>query len=146
MDYRIEIAVRQKWTDARAESVKRGIQNILAITGVEEIRTRDVFTISADINDEQAKKIAQELANPVTQQWTVGQSAAADNIDFDFIIAVGFRPGVTDNVARTAHEAIGDIIGRKLSKAEQVFSSVEYLVKASSLNRADMEKIGKDLL
>ena len=51
MDYRIEIAVRQKWTDARAESVKRGIQNILAITGVEEIRTRDVFTISADINE-----------------------------------------------------------------------------------------------
>lgn len=146
MDYRIEIAVRQKWTDARAESVKRGIQNILAITGVEEIRTRDVFTISAEINEEQAKKIAQELANPVTQQWTVGQSSAADNIDFDFIIAVGYRPGVTDNVARTAHEAIGDIIGRKLSKAEQVFSSVEYLVKAASLTRADMEKIGKGLL
>ncbi len=144
MDYRIEIAVRQKWTDARAESVKRGIKNILGICGIEDLRTRDVFTISADIDDCQAERIAKELANPVTQEWCVGQSK--DNQDFDFMIAVGFRPGVTDNVARTAHEAIGDIIGRKLSKAEQVFSSVEYLVKAPALTRADMEKIGKDLL
>lgn len=146
VDYRIEIAVKQQWTDARAESVKRGIRNILGISGVEELRTRDVFTISADIDDTQVQAIAKELANPVTQQWTVGQSKLEDSIDFDFIIAVGFRPGVTDNVARTAHEAIGDIIGRKLSKAEQVFSSVEYLVKASALTRADMEKIGKNLL
>ena len=144
MDYRIEIAVRQKWTDARAESVKRGIVNILGITGVESLRTRDVFTIAADIDNAQAEMIAKELANPVTQQWTVGQSALEDGIDF--IIAVGFRPGVTDNVARTAHEAIGDIIGRKLSKAEQVFSAVEYLIKASTLTRTDMERIGKDLL
>jgi len=146
MDYRIEIAVRRKWTDARAESVKRGIKNVLGIQGVAEIRSRDVFTVSADIDRTQAEKIARELANPVTQQWTVGQSALADCIDFDFIIAVGYRPGVTDNVARTAHEAIGDIIGRKLRKDEQVFSSVEYLVKAPGMTREDMEKIGTGLL
>ena len=146
MDYRIEIAVRRKWTDARAESVKRGIRNVLGIQGVEEIRTRDVFTVCADIDRPQAETIAKELANPVTQEWTVGQSAPEDGLDFDFIIAVGYRPGVTDNVARTAHEAIGDIIGRKLRKDEQVFSSVEYLVKAPGMTREDMEKIGTGLL
>lgn len=146
MDYRIEIAVRRKWTDARAESVKRGIRNVLGMQGVEEIRTRDVFTVCADIDRPQAETIAKELANPVTQEWTVGQSAPEDGLDFDFIIAVGYRPGVTDNVARTAHEAIGDIIGRKLRKDEQVFSSVEYLVKAPGMTREDMEKIGTGLL
>ncbi len=146
MDYRIEIAVKQKWTDSRSESVKRGIKNILGLEGIEDLHSRDVFTVSADITPEQVEKIARELANPVTQEWHVGMSSLENTPAFDFIIVVGYRPGVTDNVARTAHEAIGDIIGRKLSKQEQVFSSVEYLVKAPGLSVDDMNKIGKNLL
>ncbi len=143
MDHRIEIGVRSKWRDARAESVDRNIQNILGISGVKKLRTRDVFTVSADIDEVQALAAAQAIANPVTQEYRLGQSGAEG---YDFIIAVGFKPGVTDNVARTAHEAIGDVIGRKLRKDEQVFSSVEYLISAPELSAADMEKIGKDLL
>lgn len=148
MDYRIEIAVKRKWRDARAEAVARGIRNVLHLSGVEEIRTRDVFTICADITPDQAEKIAREFSNPVTQEWIVGQSpvATAGEEAFDWLIAVGFRPGVTDNVARTAHEAIGDIIGRKLRKEEQVFSSVEYLLKAKDLSRESIEGIGSGLL
>ena len=144
MDYRIEIAGKPQWRDSRAEAVLRDVKNILGIQSVESIRTRDVFTVCADITPEQAERIAQELANPVTQTGLVGQTPV-DAVEFDYLIAVGYRPGVTDNVARTAHEALGDIIGRKLSKAEQVFSSVEYLVKGD-LTAEQQKQIGFDLL
>ena len=145
MDYRIENVGKPQWRDARAESVLKDIQNILGISGVQSIRSRSVFTVCADITPEQAEKVAREFANPVTQDAFVGQSDISTWPDFDFLIVVGYRPGVTDNVARTAHEAIGDIIGRKLTKQEEVFSSVEYMIKGA-LSQDQLSRIGRDLL
>ncbi len=145
MDYRIELIGKPQWCDARAESVLRGIRDILGIQNVESIRTRSVYTVSADITPEQAEKVAHELANPVTQTSFVGQSPVSTWPEFDYMITVGFRPGVTDNVGRTAHEAIGDIIGRKLTKQEQVFSSIEYMMKGA-LTPEQAQMIGTELL
>ena len=116
MDYRIEIAVKPEWHDARGEAALMKINDFLQ-EHVDSIRTRDVFTVSADITKEQAEKIAEELANPVLQYHRVGETAPGEIFDFDWVVAVGFRPGVTDNVGRTAREAVGDIIGRKLTGA-----------------------------
>ena len=67
MDYRIEIAGKPQWRDSRAEAVLRDVKNILGIQSVESIRTRDVFTVCADITPEQAERIAQELANIIVK-------------------------------------------------------------------------------
>ena len=40
--------------------------------------------------------------------------------DFDILIEVGFRPGVTDNAGRTAREAVQYITGRKFTADEAV--------------------------
>lgn len=146
MDFRIEIAVKAKWRDARAQSVIRGIRDFLHAGGIEDVRTRDVFTVSADITKPQAEKIAAELTNPVTQEWEINGSGMSKSFDFDWVVAVGFRPGVTDNVGRTAREAVGDIIGRKLAESEYLFSSVEYLFKASSMTHDSVLKIARGLL
>ena len=145
MDYRIEIAVKPEWHDARGEAALKKINDFLH-GNVEKIRTRDVFTVSADITKEQAEKIAAELANPVLQDHRVGESAPGQPFDFDWIVAVGFRPGVTDNVGRTAREAVGDIIGRKLSRSEDVYSSVEYMFTAKDLTRGQVETIAHGVL
>ena len=145
MDYRIEIAVKPEWHDARGEAALKKINDFLH-GDVEKIRTRDVFTVSADITQEQAEKIAAELANPVLQDHRVGESAPGQPFDFDWIVAVGFRPGVTDNVGRTAREAVGDIIGRKLSRSEDVYSSVEYMFTAKNLSREQVETVAHGVL
>jgi len=145
MDFRIEISVKAQWSDSRGQSVMRTIRNFTGLDVVEDLRTRDVFTVCADITREEAERIARELANPVTQDWVIGETKNPP-IQYDFLAAVGFRPGVTDNVARTAHEAIGDIIGRKLRKDEQVFSSVEYLFKAPSLTKERLLGIARSVL
>ena len=72
MDFRIEIAVKSKWSDSRAQSVLRSIKNFTGSDTVKGLRTRDVFTISADIDKVQAESIARELSNPVTQEYFIG--------------------------------------------------------------------------
>ena len=145
MDFRIEITVKSNWSDSRAESVLRTIKSFTGRDDIKEIRTRDVFTVCADITEEDAQRIGKELANPVTQKAEVG-STSDMGFDYDYIVAVGFKPGVTDNVARTAHEGIGDIIGRKLRKDEQVFSSIEYFMKAPGLSKEDVADITRKVL
>ena len=145
MDFRIEIAVKNKWSDARAQAVLRSIRSFTSSDAVRDLRTRDVFTISADIDAEQAEAIARELSNPVTQEWHIGETVEP-GFAYDYIAAIGFKPGVTDNVARTAHEAIGDIIGRKLRKDEMVFSSIEYLFQAPALSKEEVGAIARGVL
>ncbi|MCP3964909.1 MAG: phosphoribosylformylglycinamidine synthase [Lentisphaerae bacterium] len=143
MNYRIEITPLRKWRDSRGESVKKQITDFLNIN-VDQVWTRDVYTVSADINDEQAAAVARDLANPVLQSGTVGESLPEQNADW--LVSVGFKPGVTDNVGRSAKEAVGDIIGRKLRDDEKVFSSVEYMLYGDNLAKGNVEHIARDLL
>ena len=145
MDFRIEIAVKNKWSDARAQAVLRSIKSFTSSDAVKGLRTRDVFTVCADIDAKQAETIARELSNPVTQEWHIGETADP-GFAYDYLAAIGFKPGVTDNVARTAHEAIGDIIGRKLRKDEMVFSSIEYLFRAPALTKEEIVSIARGVL
>ncbi len=140
--YRIEISPLGNWRDVRGERVRRQIREFLKLN-VRKVVTRDVFTVCADISDAEARAAAEEIANPILQKGIVGETRGTG---CDWLISVGFRPGVTDNVGRTAHEAVGDVVGRKLSDEEQVFSSVEYLLYAPGLSRKDVERIGWDLL
>ena len=74
MNYRIEVASRREWHDARAEKVKKQICDFLGIK-VDVVRTRDVYTVSADINLADAARIAEYLTNPVLQVSRVGGNA-----------------------------------------------------------------------
>jgi phosphoribosylformylglycinamidine synthase len=143
MNCRIEISPLPQWRDSRGEGIKKQITDFFGLD-ISSIRTRDVYTISAEIDNNDAQKIVSGLANPVLQSGAVGDNGQA--LTCDWIIAVGFKPGVTDNVGRSAKQAISDILGRKLNENEYVFSSVEYLIKSNQLERDDIEHIAKDLL
>lgn len=143
MNYRIEISPLAHLHDSRGEGIRKQIGDFLRLN-ICSVRTRDVYTVNADIGDIDAGKIAVGLSNPVLQSCIVGETIS--NLDYDWLIAVGFKPGVTDNVGRSAKQAIGDIIGRKLTENEYVFSSVEYLLCGNNLCRHDVEHIAKDLL
>ena len=145
MDYRIEMSVKPQWQDARGQGVVRRLSALPGLPPVRGIRTRSVYTVSADITPDEAAKVAHELADPVTRSGIVGETPSAD-LNYTWLIRVGFKPGVTDNVARTAWEAIGDIIGRKLSREEQVFSSIEYLVDSPEMTREQAQRIATGLL
>ncbi|MCF7790451.1 MAG: hypothetical protein K9L78_01280 [Victivallales bacterium] len=143
MIHRIEISYIDKWRDAKSESVKSRITEILNLP-VTKVNHREVYTIQAEIDSSAAEKVANELNNPVIQKV---RTAATVEGNYNWLIVVGYRPGVTDNLGRTAFTAVGDIIGRKLKDTEEkVFSSAEYLIESPGLSRKNAESIGKNLL
>ena len=143
MIHRIELSPLDDWRDAKAEAVKKQIKEILKLP-IQNIKTREVYTVSANASKQEMLKVANELQNPVIQKAELEVSSVSG---YDWLIIVGFLPGVTDNLGHTAFLAIGDILGRKLdSKSEKVFSSTEYFLTAPKLKKSDVERIGKKIL
>ncbi|MBN1141045.1 MAG: phosphoribosylformylglycinamidine synthase subunit PurS [Deltaproteobacteria bacterium] len=126
MIWRIEVALKNEIRDARGDRVQRELAHHFGIA-VERVRTIDVYTVEADLDRDQIERIASEpLSDPVIQVFGVNRPLASD---FDVLVEVGFRPGVTDNVGRTAREAIEDLTGRRLAPGEGVYTAVQYLFK-----------------
>ncbi|TGU72145.1 phosphoribosylformylglycinamidine synthase [Geomonas terrae] len=142
MPHRIEITLKDEVRDPRGERIKREIGHFLHLD-VAEVRTIDVYTVDAELSaDELAQAAAGPFSDPVIQDYSIDKPAAAG---FDFLVEVGFRAGVTDNVGRTAKEAIGYLLGRQLAAGEGVYTSVQYLL-SGKLTQADAEKIATGLL
>ncbi len=59
MNYRIEISPLPRWRDARGEGVKQQVKDSLGIA-LDGVRTRDVYTVSADIDAAEAASISAE--------------------------------------------------------------------------------------
>ncbi|HLO26424.1 MAG TPA: phosphoribosylformylglycinamidine synthase subunit PurS, partial [Geobacteraceae bacterium] len=142
MAHRIEIALRENIRDARGERIKREIEHFFKLP-VRKVRTIDVYTVDADLSYGELEKAASEpFCDQVIQTWSIDRSQAAG---FDFAVEVGFRPGVTDNVGRTAREAIEYLTGRSFRSGEGVYTSVQYLV-SGDLCHSDLELIANGLL
>ena len=66
--------------------------------------------------------------------------------DFDWLIWVGFLPGVKDNAGSTAVEAIEAFLEIKLPLGEAVYTSRQYQIKAPRIKKEAIEKIARELL
>ncbi len=140
---RIEIGFRKGVRDALGEKVRRRIIEHLRMQ-VEGVQTVDVFTIEGDLKKSELTAIARgPLSDPVIQRYVVNRGLAEG---FDWLIEVGFRPGVTDNVGKTAQEAIELLLGEKKGKRTfRVFTSRQYGIRGR-IGREEAEKIASGLL
>ncbi len=142
MAHRIEAALKNNVRDSRGERIKREIAHFLTLP-VTAVRTIDVYTVDAALSDEELRQAAAgPFCDPVIQEWSIGRPLAAG---FDFAVEVGFRPGVTDNVGRTAREAVEYLTGRPFGAGEGVYHSVQYLL-SGAITAEDVEKIATGLL
>jgi phosphoribosylformylglycinamidine synthase II len=142
MPIRIEVAFKPDYRDPTGESVWRSIVEDLGLS-VERVRTIDVYTIDADLTAPEVERVRGELfTDPITQDSSASSRLARD---FTWIIEVGFRPGVTDNVGKTAREGIEAVLGRRLAPKEAVYTSRQYLL-TGRLRRDEVEHIARDLL
>jgi len=123
---RIEVGFKKGVRDALGEKVRRRIVEHLHLD-VEKVSTVDVFTVEGALRKGELKAIARgPLSDPVIQRHAVNRGLAEG---FDWLIEVGFRPGVTDNVGKTAREAIELFLGESLGgRAIAVYTSRQYAV------------------
>jgi phosphoribosylformylglycinamidine synthase II len=142
MAWRIEVGLKDGIRDARGERVRREIREHLGIA-LERVRTIDVYTVDAELAEAQVEAAAiGPFSDPVIQEVAVNRPLADR---FDVLIEVGFRPGVTDNVGRTAREAIQYLTGRSFLPGEGVYTSVQYLL-SGAIDEAAGERIAAGFL
>ncbi len=110
MVIRIEIATRPGFRDPRGEEISRTVRGFLGIP-VRRVRTRDVYRIEADLTEGEARSVLAEFTDPVLQTGAVGR---VEDGPFDVAVSVGYKPGVTDPVGKSARVAIEDLLGRPL--------------------------------
>jgi len=142
MPSRIEVAMKPGLPDPAGASVRSQLAEDLDIR-VDEVRAIDVYTIHAALTDEDLEIVRRELfTDPIIQQSAINRSLARD---YDFVVEVGFLPGVTDNVGKTSAEGIADVLGRPLAAGETVFKSTLYAIRGG-VDTATCARIARDLL
>jgi len=133
-----KIEVSSKISDARALIIKDKIKNMGF--SLDNIILVDAYTLDYNFSQEELKKISEILSNPITQQYKIDSLTEADA---DWVIEIGFLPGVTDNVANTAQESIQDLLKIDF-KQTSVFTSQIIFIKGN-FTREEIEFIANNL-
>jgi phosphoribosylformylglycinamidine synthase len=129
---RIEIGTRPGFTDSRGVSTARKIREHLGIQ-IAAVRTRDFYLVDPALPDADAARVADEFAGPVVRQGAVGR---LDDGPFDVVVSVGYKPGVTDPVGKSARVCIEDLLGRPLGDDAHVYSGRMYLLSGCDVATA----------
>ncbi len=142
MPNRLEIALNPDFFDAEGEGIRQKAFHYFGLK-LSQVRAINILTIDADLTADQLKTIQTEIfTNPVTQT----SSFDPIPVEFDWIIWVGFRPGVRDNPGSTAVEATEDILRIKFKPGEAIYTSKRYCLKGKGLTSEDVDKIAGELL
>ena len=142
MAFQLEIALKPELFDAEGQGICRKAKAYFGIE-IDAVRTIQVVTVDADLDEEQKKRIQSEVfTNPVTQM----SSFDPLSIPFDHCAWIGYRPGVKDNAGDTAVEAIEDVLGLKFKEDEAVYTSKRYCFSGKNLSVEEVNKIAGEIL
>ena len=138
---RFEVGLRPGVRDVTGERTARAIRDTLGYP-VDHVRMITVYTVD-EISAEEGDLTIREcvLHDPVLHRISREPQATA----FDWVLEVGFRPGVTDNPGRTAAEALRRALRFGAERPLAVYTSVQYLLEGD-LTRMQVEHVAADLL
>ena len=112
------IEVYSKISDARAKIRKKRLQELSFGSKIKNLFLADVYSLETSSPLTNLPDIALVLMNPVTQTYNLSRLP-----HFTWAFEIGYLPGVTDNIAITAKEAIEDFRKKKFSKGKDIYSS-----------------------
>ncbi|MDQ1255529.1 MAG: phosphoribosylformylglycinamidine synthase subunit PurSL, partial [Candidatus Hydrogenedentes bacterium] len=142
MPSRIEVAMKPGMPDPAGASVRAQLAEDLGIH-VDRVRVVEVYTVNMDLTDEELERVRVELfTDPVIQDSALNRSLASG---YNYLVEVGFRPGVTDNVGKSSAEGIADTLGRETKPGEAVYRSTLYAI-SGDVDAETCERIARDLL
>ncbi|MFW5739601.1 MAG: phosphoribosylformylglycinamidine synthase subunit PurS, partial [Myxococcota bacterium] len=139
MIHRIEVGYRPGIADPRGLAVLETIRSFLSIP-VRDVRAFDVYTVDAGLSAEEANRARDHVTDPVTQQGALDRLQPPP---FDFVVSVGFRPGVTDAVGKSALALLQDMLGRPMQGAAVYTSRLYFL---AGVDRPQAERIAGRVL
>ena len=138
---RINVSAQSDELDIRGKNVKSFIEDIFKIK-LDSVRTRQSYTIDAKLTPKEIKVLGENLFIDNVIEL-VSSDIGGKDTDFDWLVVVGYKPGVTDNVGKTSKYAVEELLGRKFTEKEGVYTSVQYFIKGGHLSREEVEKISR---
>lgn len=142
MPWRIVVSFKKSIQNPRGLELKKKIKNFLGVN-VTEINISDVFTIDANLTKKEVELIAKEpFCDSTIQTYELNPGFSNE---YKYYLEVGFLPGVTDNVGKTAKQAIETILHRSLTEQENVYTSQIFAFKGK-ISKKEVEKIANELL
>lgn len=142
MAFRIEIGLKRGVKDARGRAAVARACRYFNLS-LKSCRTRDVYKVDIPLSSEEIRKIRKAFTDPVIARSALGRLTPPV---FEWLVEVGFKPGVTDNVGATARAVVRDVLDRPLSRDETVYTAVQYFFRGGDLTRDDILLIARDLL
>jgi len=127
--------------DAAGVHTRDAIRHDLGLP-VRDVRIVRVTNICGPLSAENAERVRRDLlADPVSERSAINAPVPGKA---DWIVEVGFRPGVTDNTARTVADGLEDTLGHDARELE-VSTATQYRI-SGRLTRKDIDHIARGLL
>ncbi|SPD71768.1 Phosphoribosylformylglycinamidine synthase 2 [uncultured Desulfobacterium sp.] len=122
MASRLEIRLKKELVDAEGAGVRRKAREYFGFE-VEDVRVIRVLTFDTDLGPDQLERVRVEIfTNPVTEESSFSPITSF----FDWLIWIGFLPGVRDTQGSTAKEAIEDLLGIRIGPEQGLYTSKIY--------------------
>ncbi|OGE88923.1 MAG: phosphoribosylformylglycinamidine synthase [Candidatus Doudnabacteria bacterium RIFCSPHIGHO2_01_FULL_50_67] len=134
--------IKFKVPDTRGWVKQANFENLGLKGKIKRVLVVDSYMVDAALTAAQTRQIGQSLANPLTEEITINASKPQGR--FDWVIEIGFLPGVTDNVGATAAEAASDLLGKKFKASESIYSSQLFFI-TGKLTEDEVDKIAGSL-
>jgi len=140
---RIYVGTKPQWRDALGEKIRARIIHDLGIGTISSIRTATVYSLTATLFTEELTSLAEgPLSDPIVQDYSINSTFYKE---FDWMVEVGLRPGVTDNVGRTAKEAVIIALRKDLPPDFSVHTATQYFL-IGNCSRKHVERVADEIL
>ncbi len=142
MAFRVVVSLKPDIPDPRGISLKKKVKLFLHLD-VEEIRVSDIYIFDTNLEPEDIEDfITKTLCDPIIHNVSINPDLDSN---FQYHCEIGFLPGVTDNVGKTAKEALETFLDKKLKDEENIYTSTLFSFKGN-LKEKDIEFIASELL
>jgi phosphoribosylformylglycinamidine synthase len=143
MPERIYVGAKSQVRDALGEKIRAKIIQDLEIGTINSVRTAAVYILNGSVYPADIVALAEgPLSDPIVQDYTINKTFCDS---FDWMVEVGFLPGVTDNAGRTAKEAVIIALGRTFPESFSVHTGTQYFF-FGNISRKSIERIAVEIL
>jgi len=137
------IYIISKIKDSRAQLYLKSWNSLDISKKVKAVKIVDSYLIDSSLSNDQILKSAEILTNPILEKFSINKILNEIG-KFNYIIEVGFLPGVTDNVGNTARETILDLFHLRKDENIKVYTSKIFVISGSTKLK-DIQKIASSL-
>ncbi|MGM0424339.1 MAG: phosphoribosylformylglycinamidine synthase subunit PurS [Thermodesulfobacteriota bacterium] len=141
MVHRILVQLKPEIPDVQGQKVAARIRSDLGLQ-VKDVRLIKVYSVQG-LTEDMLQEVLQRclLHDPVLHQVSLQPLAR----ELDWILEVGYRPGVTDNEGRVAVQCLRNGLGLGAEHPLQVYTACQYLLQGE-LQEKDVQQMATDLL